>query len=72
MAAATHILGIETSCDETAAAVVRRLVDGSGEIVRIRLSGSSIDVENRHRRTFQREFENHRRANPDGQAAAWC
>ena len=32
-AAATHILGIETSCDETAAAVVRRLPDGSGEIV---------------------------------------
>jgi N6-L-threonylcarbamoyladenine synthase len=31
--AATHILGIETSCDETAAAVVRRLPDGSGEIV---------------------------------------
>jgi N6-L-threonylcarbamoyladenine synthase len=32
-AAATHILGIETSCDETAVAVVRRLPDGSGEIV---------------------------------------
>ena len=32
-AAATHILGIETSCDETAAAVVRRNADGSGEIV---------------------------------------
>jgi N6-L-threonylcarbamoyladenine synthase len=32
-AAATHILGIETSCDETAAAVVRRLPDGNGEIV---------------------------------------
>ena len=32
-AAATHILGIETSCDETAAAVVRRHGDGSGEIV---------------------------------------
>jgi N6-L-threonylcarbamoyladenine synthase len=31
-AAATHILGIETSCDETAAAVVRRFPDGSGEI----------------------------------------
>ena len=30
----THILGIETSCDETAAAVVRRSVsDGSGEIL---------------------------------------
>jgi N6-L-threonylcarbamoyladenine synthase len=28
-----HILGIETSCDETAAAVVRRRSDGSGEIV---------------------------------------
>ena len=33
MAAATHILGIETSCDETAAAVVRRLPDGRGDIV---------------------------------------
>jgi N6-L-threonylcarbamoyladenine synthase len=32
-AAATHILGIETSCDETAVAVVRRRGDGSGEIV---------------------------------------
>lgn len=32
-AAATHILGIETSCDETAAAVVCRHADGSGEIV---------------------------------------
>ena len=32
-AAATHILGIETSCDETAAAVIRRHPDGSGEIV---------------------------------------
>ena len=31
-AAATHILGIETSCDETAAAVIRRHPDGSGEI----------------------------------------
>ena len=29
----TLILGIETSCDETAAAVVRRRVDGTGEIV---------------------------------------
>ena len=32
-ATATCILGIETSCDETAAAVVRRNADGSGEIV---------------------------------------
>ena len=32
-AAAIHILGIETSCDETAAAVVRRHADGSGEIL---------------------------------------
>ena len=32
-ATATRILGIETSCDETAAAVVRRNADGSGEIV---------------------------------------
>ena len=32
-AAATHILGIETSCDETAAAVVRRHADGAGEIL---------------------------------------
>ena len=32
-AAALHILGIETSCDETAAAVIRRNADGSGEIV---------------------------------------
>ena len=32
-APATHILGIETSCDETAAAVIRRLPDGNGEIV---------------------------------------
>jgi N6-L-threonylcarbamoyladenine synthase len=32
-AAATHILGIETSCDETAAAVVRRNADGSGTIL---------------------------------------
>jgi len=32
-AAATYILGIETSCDETAAAVVRRNVDGSGSIL---------------------------------------
>ena len=31
-AAATHILGIETSCDETAAAIVRRFPDGRGEI----------------------------------------
>jgi N6-L-threonylcarbamoyladenine synthase len=28
-----HILGIETSCDETAAAVVRRHADGSGDIL---------------------------------------
>jgi N6-L-threonylcarbamoyladenine synthase len=27
------ILGIETSCDETAAAVVRRFADGTGEIL---------------------------------------
>ena len=27
------ILGIETSCDETAASVVRRHPDGSGEIL---------------------------------------
>ena len=27
------MLGIETSCDETAAAVVRRNADGSGEIL---------------------------------------
>lgn len=32
-AAASHILGIETSCDETAAAVVRRDPDGAGRIV---------------------------------------
>ena len=32
-AAATHILGIETSCDETAAAVIRRNPDGSGTIL---------------------------------------
>lgn len=32
-AASTHILGIETSCDETAAAVVRRNGDGSGSIL---------------------------------------
>jgi N6-L-threonylcarbamoyladenine synthase len=32
-AAASYILGIETSCDETAAAVVRRHDDGTGEIV---------------------------------------
>ncbi|MGH6854228.1 MAG: tRNA (adenosine(37)-N6)-threonylcarbamoyltransferase complex transferase subunit TsaD [Aestuariivirga sp.] len=32
-AAATHILGIETSCDETAAAVVRHNADGSGAIL---------------------------------------
>lgn len=32
-AGATVILGIETSCDETAAAVVRRSVDGRGEIL---------------------------------------
>jgi N6-L-threonylcarbamoyladenine synthase len=29
----THILGIETSCDETAAAVVRRRADGHGELL---------------------------------------
>ncbi len=29
----THILGIETSCDETAAAVVRRAPDGTGTIL---------------------------------------
>ncbi len=29
----THILGIETSCDETAAAVVRRDAEGRGEIL---------------------------------------
>jgi N6-L-threonylcarbamoyladenine synthase len=29
----THILGIETSCDETAAAVVRRHADGRGELL---------------------------------------
>ncbi|WP_136658108.1 tRNA (adenosine(37)-N6)-threonylcarbamoyltransferase complex transferase subunit TsaD [Nitratireductor sp. XY-223] len=33
MDTATCILGIETSCDETAAAVVRRHGDGSGEIL---------------------------------------
>jgi N6-L-threonylcarbamoyladenine synthase len=32
-AQALHILGIETSCDETAAAVVRRHGDGRGEIL---------------------------------------
>src|SRR5438034_7848016 len=32
-AASTHILGIETSCDETAAAVVRRSGDGAGKIL---------------------------------------
>ena len=31
--AALTILGIETSCDETAAAVVRREADGSGAIL---------------------------------------
>ncbi|RYD89355.1 MAG: hypothetical protein EOP61_31825, partial [Sphingomonadales bacterium] len=31
--AATRILGIETSCDETAAAVVERHADGSGTIL---------------------------------------
>jgi len=36
-AAATHILGIETSCDETAAAVVRRNADGSGAILASRV-----------------------------------
>jgi len=29
----THILGIETSCDETAAAVIRRDAEGKGEIL---------------------------------------
>lgn len=33
MAAALTILGIETSCDETAAAVVRRMPGGSGQIL---------------------------------------
>ena len=33
MRVSTTILGIETSCDETAASVVRRRVDGSGEIL---------------------------------------
>jgi N6-L-threonylcarbamoyladenine synthase len=33
MAASTTILGIETSCDETAASVVRRHADGHGEIL---------------------------------------
>ena len=33
MAAFTTILGIETSCDETAASVVRRHADGRGEIL---------------------------------------
>ncbi|HUR44014.1 MAG TPA: tRNA (adenosine(37)-N6)-threonylcarbamoyltransferase complex transferase subunit TsaD [Aestuariivirga sp.] len=32
-AAATHILGIETSCDETAAAVIRRDANGTGAIL---------------------------------------
>ena len=32
-ALSTHILGIETSCDETAAAVVRRDADGTGHIL---------------------------------------
>jgi N6-L-threonylcarbamoyladenine synthase len=32
-AGSLHILGIETSCDETAAAVVRRDADGSGHIL---------------------------------------
>lgn len=32
-AAVTHILGVETSCDETAAAVVRRDAAGRGEIL---------------------------------------
>lgn len=31
--APTHILGIETSCDETAAAVIRRSAEGKGEIL---------------------------------------
>jgi N6-L-threonylcarbamoyladenine synthase len=33
MPTTTTILGIETSCDETAASVVRRLADGRGEIL---------------------------------------
>jgi N6-L-threonylcarbamoyladenine synthase len=33
MAASTIVLGIETSCDETAASVVRRFADGRGEIL---------------------------------------
>jgi N6-L-threonylcarbamoyladenine synthase len=33
LAAALTILGIETSCDETAAAVVRRMPDGTGKIL---------------------------------------
>jgi N6-L-threonylcarbamoyladenine synthase len=33
LAAALTILGIETSCDETAAAVVRRMSDGTGKIL---------------------------------------
>ena len=33
MTRATHILGIETSCDETAAAVIRRGADGEGAIL---------------------------------------
>ena len=32
-AQSTYILGIETSCDETAAAVVRRYADGKGELL---------------------------------------
>ena len=32
-AAPTYILGIETSCDETAASIVRRDVDGHGELL---------------------------------------
>ncbi len=32
-AVTTHILGIETSCDETAAAVIRRTPGGAGEIL---------------------------------------
>jgi N6-L-threonylcarbamoyladenine synthase len=31
--AATRILGIETSCDETAAAIVERREDGTGVIL---------------------------------------
>ena len=37
------LLGIETSCDETAAAVVRRASDGSGEILSS-VVGSQLDL----------------------------